>query len=113
MKSTDKPQISKKWWASEKPGDIKGQDLEKALADGEKKLADAKKRGDADSIKAGLAALGSVAAAADKTIKKECDKKKHKDLITVLEKFHDLCGDESKSLNQAMVALDKKSAKDD
>ena len=32
MKSSDKPEISKKWWTSEKPNDIQGQDLEKALA---------------------------------------------------------------------------------
>ena len=32
MKSSDKPQFSKNWWSSEKPADIKGAELEKALA---------------------------------------------------------------------------------
>ena len=31
MKSSEKPQFSKKWWTSEKPAEIKGAELEKAL----------------------------------------------------------------------------------
>ena len=46
MKASDKPEISKKWWTSEKPADIKGADLEKALDSAEKALEDADKKGD-------------------------------------------------------------------
>ena len=53
MKASDKPQISKKWWTSEKPGDIKGVDLEKALVSAEKALAEEKKKkGDEPAIEA-------------------------------------------------------------
>ncbi len=108
MKASDKPEISKKWWVNEKPDDIKGADLEKALAAAEKALADAdKKKGDADAIKSALASLASLTAAIDKTIKKECDKKKDKDLITVLGKFYDLIDKETEELNEAQDAVDK------
>src|SRR5207248_6428613 len=101
MKASNKPEISKKWWTSEKPADIKGADLEKALAACEKALAGAdKKNCDADTIKAALASLESLSDAVEKTIKKECDKKKHKDLITVLGKFDDLIGDHSEELEK-------------
>jgi hypothetical protein len=111
MKSSDKPEISKKWWLSEKPSTIKGADLEKALAATEKALAEAEKKEDADSIKAALAALGSLSSAVDKTIKKECDKKKDKDLITVLGKYDDVIGDEVKELEKAQSALGKAAEK--
>ncbi len=69
-----------------KAGEIKGADLEKALANAEKALADADRKGDVDSIDDCLSALALVSSAAGKTIKKECDKK-HKDVIAVLEKY--------------------------
>jgi hypothetical protein len=101
MKASDKPQFSKKWWASEKPSEIKGADLEKALQKAEAALADEKKRSDERSIDAAAGALKDVESAVDKTVKKECDKKKHKDLITVLEKFYDLIKSETKRLEEA------------
>ena len=105
MKASDKPEISKKWWTSEKPDEIKGQELEKALANAEKALADADKKGDAESIDACLVALESLGSCAGKTIKKECDKKKHKEVIAVLEKYEDLIAEESQRLEEAKAAL--------
>src|SRR5262245_7417506 len=107
MKSSDKPEISKKWWTSEKPSDIKGADLEKALANAEKALAEADKKKEPAAIDACLTALKDVESAADKTIKKECDKKKHKDVITVLEKYAALAKSETSRLDD----LKKKAAK--
>ena len=107
MKSSDKPQVSKKWWTSEKPSDVKGADLEKALAATEKAQADEKKTSDAASIDACLGALGGLESAVDKTVKKELDKKKHKDVITVLEKYYDLIKSEKKRLEDAKAKLKK------
>jgi hypothetical protein len=107
MKANAKPEISKKWWTSEKPADIKGADLEKALANAEKALADADKKMEPAAIDACLTALKDVESAADKTIKKECDKKKHKDLIGVLEKYAAVVKSESSRLDD----LKKKAAK--
>jgi hypothetical protein len=101
MKASEKPQFSKKWWLSEKPADIKGAELEKALQAGEKALADEKKKSDEQSIAAAATALRDIESAADKTIKKECDKKKHKDVISVLEKFRDLIKTEMSRLDAA------------
>jgi hypothetical protein len=101
MKPTAKPELTKKWWTSEKPADIKGADLEKALASVEKALAEEKKRkGDAPALAQALSALTELAAAVDKTIKKECDKKKHKDVITVLERFEPLIKEETSRLEK-------------
>jgi hypothetical protein len=105
MKVSDKPQISKKWWTSEKPADVKGTDLEKALQAAEKAQADEKKKSDAASIDAFLAAIADLEAAVDKTVKKELDKKKHKDVIAVLEKFYDLADAETKRLEDAKEKL--------
>jgi hypothetical protein len=105
MKSSDKPQFSKKWWTGEKPSDIKGAGLEKALQSAEKALADEKKNSDTSSIDLCLASISELGLAVDKTIKKECDKKKHKDVIGVLEKFHDLIKDETKRLETAKAKL--------
>jgi hypothetical protein len=103
MKATAKPEFSKKWWTSEKPADIKGADLEKALASAEKALAEEKKKkGDAPTILAALTALEELEAAVDKTIKKECDKKKHKDVIPVLEKYFPLIEQENSRLKKLL-----------
>jgi len=112
MKSTDKPQFSKKWWTTEKPADVKGAELEKALHEAETSLTAEKHHSDKESIEACLAALEHVDSAVDKTIHKECDKKKHKDLISVLEKFDDLIKDETKRLDNAMTELEEGPAKD-
>ena len=90
MKASSKPQLSTKWWASQKPAEIKGTDLETALEAAESALAAEKKKSDADSIDAACASLEQLESAVDKTIQKECDKKKHKDLIAALEKFDGL-----------------------
>jgi hypothetical protein len=105
MKSSDKPQFSKKWWTTEKPSNIKGADLERALQAGEKALADEKKNSDERSIAAALTAIDDIASAVDKTIKKECDKKTHKDVISVLEKFFDVIKSETARLNEAKSRL--------
>jgi hypothetical protein len=107
MKAGDKPQISKKWWTSEKPSDIKGVDLEKALSNAEKALAEAEKKQEPAAIDACLTALKGVETAADKTIKKECDTKKHKDVSSVLAKYAELIKSESSRLEE----LKKKAAK--
>jgi hypothetical protein len=102
MKASDKPQISKKWWTSEKPDDIKGAELEKALISAEKALDEEKKKGDGPAIEAALAACEQLESAVDKTIKKECDKKKHKDEIKVLEKYFPLIKDETGRLKKLL-----------
>jgi hypothetical protein len=112
MKATDKPQFSKKWWTTEKPADIKGADLEKALQALEKALADEKKQSDEPSIKACCAALEDLESAVDKTISKECDKKKHKDLLSVLDKFEGLIKDEMERLDEALSKLSEGPSKD-
>jgi hypothetical protein len=112
MKASDKPQISKKWWTSEKPADVKGAELEKALAAAEKALADEEKKGDAASVDSAIAALAGVNTAVDKTIKKELDKKKHKDQITVLEKYADLIKSETKRLEEAKEELEEEGGED-
>jgi hypothetical protein len=107
MKANDRPQISKKWWNTEKPSDIKGAELEKALQTAEKALEEQKKRSDAKSLDACMAALADVNSAAEKTLKKELDKKKHKDCITVLEKYDGLIKAELKRLEEAKAKLKK------
>jgi hypothetical protein len=107
MKATDKPQISKKWWTSEKPADVKGAELEKALAAAEKALADQEKKSDAASFDSAIGALADVNSAVEKTIKKEMDKTKHKDQIKVLEKYGDLVKSETKRLEDAKAKLKK------
>jgi hypothetical protein len=103
MKASTKPELTKKWWTSEKPADIKGVDLEKALANVEKALAEEKKKkGDAESLEAAVAACGELEAAVDKTIKKECDKKKHKDVIEVLQKYFPLIKEENSRLKELL-----------
>ncbi len=106
MKSSDKPVISRKWWTSEKPGEIKGLELEKALASAEKALAESEKKSEPRILDGSLAALKDLNSAVDKTIKKELDKKKHKDVITVLEKFYPLITAETSRLE----SLQKKAA---
>jgi len=104
MKASDKPQLVKKWWTSEKPADVKGADLEKALAAVETALGKESAK-DAGSLDTCQAALRDVEGAVDKTIKKELDKKKHKDDISVLEKFYGLIKLEMKRLDEAKANL--------
>src|SRR3954468_2336896 len=108
MKASDKPEISKKWWTSEKPDDIKGVNLEKSLAKAEKALADEGKKSDERTIDDCLKSLKELESTVDKTIKKECDKKKHKDVIAVLEKLFPIIKEENSRLGE----LAKKAAKD-
>jgi hypothetical protein len=112
MKSSDKPVISKKWWTKEKPADIKGADLEKALGVCEKALDDAKKKKDAESIDAALEALDDLDEAVDSTVK-ECEKKKLKDVVTVLEKFEKLIDGERADLEKLKGALEQESGEEE
>jgi peptidoglycan hydrolase-like protein with peptidoglycan-binding domain len=107
MKASDKPEISKKWWTSEKPDDIKGVDLEKALAKAEKALADEGKKSDERTIDDCLKSLKELESTVDKTIKKECDKKKHKDVISVLEKLFPMIKAENGRLSELAKKLGK------
>src|SRR3954463_8941498 len=101
MKSTDKPELSKKWWTKEKPAEIKGNDLEKALAACESALADAKKKEDAGTVEAALKSLEILSDAVDDTCK-ECAKRKLKDVVTVLEKFEKLIDEKTKDLQKTL-----------
>ncbi len=113
MKASDKPQISKKWWTSEKPDDIKGAELERALANTEKALDEEKKKGEGPAMEAALAACQELEAAVDKTIEKECDKKKHKDEIKVLEKYFPLIKDETSRLKKLLEEASEDGAADE
>lgn len=112
MKANDKPQVSKKWWSSEKPSDVKGAELEKALQAAEKALEEEKKKSDAKSVDTCMAALRDLGGAVDRTTKKELDKKKHKDCITVLEKYDGLIKAELKRLEEAKAKLKKTGEQD-
>ena len=114
MKASDKPQLTKKWWTSEKPSEVKGAELEKALMAIEKALADEKKKSDAASIECCLRGLKDLESAVDKTVKcKELKDKKHKDVVTVLEKYHDLIKGEQKRLEDAQAQLTKGGEEDE
>ena len=98
MKASDKPEISERWWTKEKPQDFQGgKELSKALAEAEKALAHAKK-GDVKSLDAAVKELGQLHMVVEKTIRKECDKKKDKDLIAVLEGYNHVINDAKKQL---------------
>jgi peptidoglycan hydrolase-like protein with peptidoglycan-binding domain len=109
-KTATKPEISKKWWASEKPDDVKGAELEKVLANAERAIAEEKKKSEPRSIDACLAALADVESAVERTIKKECDKKKHKDFISVLEKYSPLIKSEKSRLEELKKKATKETA---
>src|SRR5262245_3462779 len=98
MTTITKPAITKKWWKDEKPADIKGADLEKALASAEKSLADAKKSKDGKALKVAIEELTKLGDAIEKTQKKELDKNKHKDLIEALDDLNKLADDEKEEL---------------
>jgi len=115
MKASDKPQFSKKWWDSERPPELKAAELDKALPKAEKALAEQRRKdGDPRAIDECLSALEAVSTAAAKTIK-QCDKKQHKDLITVLRKYDDLVKEESSRLErlQEQIAKDEADGKED
>lgn len=107
-----KPEISKKWWSKEKPADIKGKELDGALGDCEKALAEAGKKQDGDTLQAALDALEAVSDAIDKTISKECDKKRHKDLIATLEKLGDIVEAKQKELEKIQESSEKDKEKE-
>jgi hypothetical protein len=113
MKANAKPEFSKKWWTSEKPDDVKGAELEKALQATERALEDEKKKCDAGSIDTCMAALRDLGGAVDRTTKKELDKKKHKDCITVLEKYDGLIKAELKRLEDGKAKLAAAGEKDE
>jgi hypothetical protein len=113
MKASDKPQVTKKWWTSERPSEVKGADLEKALDAAEKALADEKKKCDAASIGACRSALTELKSAVDKTVKTDLKDKKYKDVVKVLEKYHDLIKTETKRLEDAQAQLTKGGEEDE
>jgi hypothetical protein len=105
MKVSDKPQLSRKWWMSEKPSEIKGADLEKALQLAERAEADMNAGAGVRSIDARIAALVSVRTAAERTIKKDLDKKTHKEHIAVLEKYEGVIKTEIQRLENVRKSL--------
>lgn len=106
MKVSSKPELSAKWWASEKPAGIKGAELEKALERLENALADEKKKSDTRSVDACLEALDTVGTAVERTINKECDRKDHKEAIAMLKKFDEIIKGEVKRLNEVQSQLE-------
>ena len=100
VKTSSKPQFTKKWWLSARPTEIKGGDLEKALHRAEQALAAETKHGDPKAIDLCMKAVKGVAVAAVKSIK-ECDRKKHKDVIATLKKFDPLVKAEIQRLEEA------------
>jgi hypothetical protein len=101
MKAGDKPEISSKWWKQNRPDDIDGKLLEKALVRAEDALSAAKKTKDADSINKARAALGGLGTAVGRTIKDECDQNNHKDVIAVLERYDAVIYDKLNELHLA------------
>ena len=98
MKATDKPEISERWWLNEKPKEFQGgKELAAALSKAEDALKHAKK-GDVKSLDAAVKELGHLHMAVQKTIRKECDRKKDKDLIAVLEGYNHVINDRRKQL---------------
>jgi gas vesicle protein len=89
-------------WDKAKPKEIKGTKLTSALKDVEKAQAGVKKKGDPSALEECIKALQSAAAAADESMKKECDAKQHKDLVNALKKFNSDCQAEIKKLQQDM-----------
>jgi hypothetical protein len=107
MRASAKPQFSQRWWTSEKPDDLEGTDLEEALQATESALANQRRRSTEDTIDECLEALEELESAVDTTIRKECDKKQHKDVITVLKKFAALIKAEVKRLQDAQQELEE------
>ena len=98
MKASDKPEISERWWTKAKPSDFQGgKELSKELGEAEKALSQAKK-GDVKSLDAAVKELGQLHLVVHKTIRKECDKKKDKDLIAVLQTYDPVINDAKKQL---------------
>lgn len=98
MKASDKPELSAQWWTKEKPSGFQGgKDLTKALTETEKVLGHAKK-GDVKSLDAAVKDLEHLRLVVHKTINKECDKKKDKDLIAVLQGYNHVINDRIKQL---------------
>ena len=90
-------------WDKAKGSDIKGAKLSAALKAVEKALADEKKKkDDPDALNASLQAMENASAAAQEVSKKECDAKKHKDLIAGLKKLISNCNSEAKRLQDAI-----------
>ncbi|MEN1679688.1 MAG: hypothetical protein AAGJ46_08845 [Planctomycetota bacterium] len=90
-------------WEKNRPAEVKGAKLATALKAVDKQSG-AEKKGDADAIKSLVESLQTASSAAADVIKKECDKKKHKDLITALKGLSSTVEDEVKRLNKAIEA---------
>jgi hypothetical protein len=98
MEPGDKPEISEAWWTSNKPEDFQGgKELTRALAEAEGALKNAKK-GNTKSLALAVKECNQLRGTVLKTIRKECDKKKDKDLVSVLEKYTPVINDQLKQL---------------
>jgi hypothetical protein len=113
MNSSDKPEFSKRWWKSEKPDEIRGSDLGKALGAAEKALAQEERKPTESSIDDCLLALNDLGSVVERTIKKECDRAKHRDVISVLEKFDRLIQEEVERLQKARLTVEDEDEDDE
>lgn len=89
-------------WLKVKPSEIKGDKLTSAIKTAEKAKGQEKQKG----LSAIAEALQGVAAAAQEAIKKECDTKKHKDLVKALKKLSDDAEADAKKLGEQAQADD-------
>lgn len=88
-------------WEKTRPAEVKGAKLSAALKAVDKQSG-AEKKGDADAIQSLVDSLQSASSAASDVIKKECDKKKHKDLIAALKDLSNTVDAEVKRLSKAI-----------
>jgi hypothetical protein len=96
-----KVELTKKWWVTSRPKDVKGAELEKALA--------AVEQADDDKLAAALAAVsGAIAKAA-----KELDKKDDKDLLKALDFLDALAEAAKKKAETEAKAAAQAKAKED
>src|SRR3954465_9137955 len=90
-----KVELTKKWWNANRPKEIKGVELERALTT----LEQAK-----DTAR--LSALSSIPGAIAK-VSRELDKKTHKDLLKALETLETLSEAEKKKADAELKLLEK------
>src|SRR5258705_5074228 len=93
-----KVELTRKWWNTNRPKDIKGAELERVLASVEQAKDSAR-----------LNALASIPGAIAKVCK-ELDKKTHKDLLKALETLEVLSEAEKKKAEAELKALEKAKA---
>lgn len=100
MKASDRPKLSAEWWEDKCPADLDREPLERALEGYEKSLRKLERSSDdEDLLKDVSKRLQLVERAVKKTLK-QCDRKLHRHVITVLRRFDDLIEDEEERLEQ-------------